>query len=164
MHGVTPRSILGQAWWNKTRKAAYESTIYRCLACGIRKREAKGPKWLEGHEVYSIDYLHGRMCYIETVPLCNYCHGFLHDGRMRALLEKGEITHQKFALVMRHGEAVLVAAGLERAPYEDRQMQVQDMLLNGFVAPWRDWRLILDGHEYPPKYKSEEHWRKAMER
>ena len=32
------------------------------------------------------------------------------------------------------------------------------------IAPWGEWRLILDGEEYPTPYKNEKEWEKAMEK
>lgn len=146
LSGVNPRTILGKKWWDKTRKEAYISTNFHCIACGVYKEDAKGPKWLEGHEVYSIDYPKGRMTYLYTVPLCHYCHNFIHHGRMRNLLGKGKFDHGKFMRVMNHGEKVLREAGLEKVQY------------TGEVAPWSKWRLKLKGRVYKPIFKTYEDW------
>lgn len=139
MHGLAPRAILRKEWWDETRKASYRSTGMRCLACGVKSWEAKEHQWLEGHELYKIDYPRGRMVYLETVPLCHYCHGFIHDGRLEALWHAGQATKEKYEAVMRHGQAILRAAKLKSPrPY------------NGPCAPWADWRLALFGKEYPP--------------
>jgi hypothetical protein len=163
MHGVAPREILGSSWWNQTRKAAYASTNFHCNACGVHKSQARFRKWLEGHELYEVNYLRGKMIYIETVPLCIACHSYVHDGRLRALLEKKEVSHQKFVAIIRHGEDVLKAAGLSRLSYEEREQALNERLLDGEVAPWSSWRLVLFGEEYPPKFKSEVQWRRAFE-
>lgn len=162
MHGVAPRVILGQKWWNATRKKAYASTSYHCLACGVHKTDARGPKWLEGHELYDVDYARGRLTYLRTVPLCNYCHNYVHDGRMVALVEKSEMRKSKYVSVVQHGDAVLSAARLSRPSRQDRENAIIDLLLNNELAAWGDWRLVLDGKEYKPKFKSEEQWRLAF--
>lgn len=148
MHGTAPRVILGQKWWDATRQAAYRATDYHCVACGVWKHHARFRQWLEGHELYAVDYVLGRMEYIETVALCHCCHNYIHSGRLEALLEKGQVTQAKYTAIIQHGEAVLDGAGLGRpATY------------NGFMAPWGQWRLVLFGEEYPPRY-TEAQWRK----
>lgn len=149
MHGVVPREILGTKWWNATRKAAYASTDQHCVACGLHKLVSKGRQWLEAHEVYEIDYLEGKMSYVETVPLCHYCHNYVHDGRLQALLDQGKIQHAKYVAIIQHGDRIIKAAGLVRARY------------SGPFADWSDWRLLLEGKEYPPKFKTFEDWIKA---
>ena len=147
MHGLAPRTILGAKWWNQTRQAAYRSTLFHCIACGVYKRNAKFRKWLEGHEVYSVDYLAGRLHYVETVPLCHCCHNYIHSGRLQMLLDSNQISHQKYVGIVQHGDAVLAQAGLPKPePYE------------GEFAPWKVWRLVLLGKKYKSLYKSLEEW------
>ena len=63
------------------------------------------------------------------------------------LLERKEITQQRFAAVIRHGDAVLARAGLTKpVPHE------------GPFVDWMEWRLVLFGKMYKPKYKSLEEW------
>jgi len=152
LHGVNPRSILGSKWWNETRKAAYKSTFYHCVACGVAKGDARFRQWLEGHELYEVDYLKGHMYYVETVPLCHCCHNYIHSGRLQSLLDKGEISHQKYVAIIQHGDSVLAQAGLSRLPPYP-----------GPFALWKDWRLVLFGKKYKPLYKSLEEWEKAHE-
>lgn len=149
LHGLAPRVILGDKWWNETRHAAYKSTDYHCIACGVHKLLARGPKWLEGHEVYRTDYVHGRMVYVEAVPLCNFCHNFIHSGRLQALLDKHKITQQRYTSIIQHGERILARAGLcKPRPYE------------GKVAEWSKWRLVLNRRMYKPRFRSLEDWAK----
>lgn len=147
MHSVAPRIVLGQAWWNKVRKEAYEATEFHCVACGIAKRHAKYHRWLEGHELYKIDYSAGRMTYLECCALCYSCHTFIHSGRMQALLDRCEMSPEKFRDIITHGERVLRLVKLELPiPY------------NGPCAHWTTWRLIVEGKEYKPKFESFEAW------
>jgi hypothetical protein len=147
LHGVAPRTVLGEEWWRETRRAAYVSTDFHCVACGAAKYGALGGDWLEGHELYDTDYLTGRAVYRETVPLCNFCHSFVHDGRLKSLLDAGAVTREHYDAVMKHGHAVLAAAGLARPlPH------------SGPTADWADWRLVIDGREYPPLYATYADW------
>ena len=104
------------------------------------------------------------MVYLETVALCHYCHNYIHNGRLLSLLSKGKLRPSKYAAVIQHGDRVLSAAGLFRETYEDREQAIIDLLLNDKIAAWKDWRLVLFGKEYKPKFKSEAMWRKAFER
>lgn len=148
MHGVVPREILGPTWWKKTREAAFKSTGYHCHACGIHRSVAAYHTWLEGHEIYSADYLLGRWEYVETVGICHFCHNYIHDGRLKSLLDKGQVHFAKYAAILQHGDTILRDNRLERPRYA------------GEFADWGDWRLILDGREYPPKFKTFEEWAK----
>lgn len=158
LHQVNPRSILGSSWWNKTRKAAYASTGFHCLACGVHKDKATYRQWLEGHEVYEIDYSLGRLTYLYTAPLCHFCHNFIHDGRLANLLQQGKIHHHKYAAILKHGDAVLRAANLRKLSLEDREREGRRREVLGGLAKWEDWRLELDGVLYPPKFKNYEEW------
>ncbi len=151
MSGVNPRTIMGVNWWNQQRRLAYQSTDYHCQACGVIKFDAKYHQWLEAHEQYEIDYLLGRMTYVGCVPVCHFCHAFIHQGRLQALLDSGKIHHAKFVAIHQHGDEVLRKAGL-----------VKTSVYSGPSAEWGDWRLILDGKEYKPIYKNFEKWKKAM--
>lgn len=151
LHHVAPRTILGDAWWDVTRHAAYKSTNYHCAACGVYKYKAKFHKWLEGHEFYSIDYLLGTATYIETVPLCHACHNFIHMGRLTALRDKFQIRQDRFLAIVNHGETILREAGFP--PKKE---------YTGPVQTWGNWRLSLFGTEYPPKYKTYGEWKEAF--
>jgi hypothetical protein len=145
-HQLNPRTVLGSAWWDETRKAAYASTNHHCVACG-----SYHPSRLEGHELYEIDYTAGRMVYVETVPLCHLCHCYVHPGRLQSLLDKGEVSQEKFTRVMLHGDQAIRQAGLRRSePYE------------GPFAEWGKWRLVCNGREYEPVFKTYESWLKKF--
>lgn len=146
LHEVAPRNILGQPWWNKTRKAAYASTDFHCVACGIHKSLARFRQWLEAHEVYEIDYLRGRMYYRETVPLCTCCHSYIHQGRLRWLLDTHRISAERYVAIIQHGDSILRKHGLERK------------IVEGPFADWKDWRLVIGRKHYKPKYKSLQDW------
>lgn len=150
LHGLAPRVILGRQWWDQTRKEAYRSTWFHCISCGVHKSEVKGKnKWLEAHEIYRTDYVIGRMYYIESVPLCPFCHAFIHCGRLQALLDKRQITQQRFSAILQHGERILAGVGL-----------VKPLPHDGPMAEWSKWRLVIGRQMYKPKFKSLEEWAK----
>ena len=159
LHGVAPRVVLGKSWWDLERRSSYESTDFHCAACGVDKYKAKWHKWLEGHELYDIDYRLGRMVYLETVPLCHFCHNFIHDGRLKELTRKGEIPQKKTAMILAHGNSVLRAAGLQKLPHWMREVAMLMMLKKNQTVSWGDWRLVIGENEYPPKFKDFNEWR-----
>jgi len=152
MHGIAPRVVLGEEWWDQERRKAYASTNYHCVACGVHKTQALEHQWLEGHEYYTIDYAFGRMRYHFAVPLCHYCHNYIHQGRMEMLLEDKQMTQLKYDSIIHHGNKILRAAKLKKPkPY------------NGPCAKWADWRLVVYGVEYPPLIKSYTEWMKKYQ-
>lgn len=150
MHGVAPREVLGSSWWNKTRQEAYARTDFHCESCGVHKTKAKARQWLEGHEVYQIDYVQGRMVYVETAPLCHFCHNFIHSGRLQFLLQQNMISQSKYTAILQHGHEVLSRSGIKKPPQ-----------YSGPFAPWNEWRLVVFGQEYHPKYSSQEEYEQA---
>ena len=154
LHGVAPRVVLGEKWWGKVKREAYRSTGFHCVACGVSKFEARFHEWLEAHEVYKVDHLLGRMYYKETVPLCHACHAYIHSGRLAMLLGKRQISGSRYSIIMRHGDKVLRNAGLSKK-------KPTDNLDEG--PAWGEWRLVVDGVEYEPKFKTFEQWKAAFD-
>lgn len=147
LHTLAPRVVLGRKWWDATRQKAYASTNWHCIACGVSRYAAKYRRWMEGHELYEVDYLMGRSTYLETVPLCHACHAFVHPGRLEAMAAKGLIDKRVHREILEHGLEVLRRAKIKKpAPY------------NGPFAEWGDWRLVIDGKEYPSPFKNEAEW------
>ena len=66
LHGISPRTIMGDDWWNKTRQEVYKKYDYHCIACGVAKEDAKKHQWLEAHEFWNINYETG-ICTVESI-------------------------------------------------------------------------------------------------
>lgn len=113
---------------------------------------------MEAHEIYDIDYIKGRAVFVEVVPLCHFCHNYIHDGRLTDLLQKGKVPHSKFVSIIQHGDRVLKSAGLSRLSKLERDREIALLEADGKLAAWESWRLILDGVEYPPIYKTFNDW------
>lgn len=85
LYYINPRTLLGQEWWDKTRKEVYRSNNWCCQACGDCEHLP-----LDAHEMfeydeipdYTVDWdrrgevLTARLTRI--VPLCKKCHQFIH--------------------------------------------------------------------------------------
>lgn len=168
LHGMNPRTLLGQAWWDQARHAAYASTRYRCLACGVPKEEAQGPKWLEAHEWWNIDYARGRCEVKRIVPLCHYCHNFIHSGRL-LMIAGTDKPMKECVAILEHGFQILrdhklrAFYGTVEAAHElgARTFGVRAAPLPkvGKVG-WGDWVLVLEGSEYYGQFSDAEAWRR----
>lgn len=146
LHGLAPRVVLGQKWWDAERFAANRKTGNRCAACGVFARSAPVRPFLEGHEIYEIDYPEGTATYVETAALCHCCHAFIHDGRLQILLDAGTITRGHYDFILERGRGILRRAGLRKTPYV------------GEIAEWSRWRLVVGGKEYPTPYRDYDAW------
>ena len=144
LHGMAPRTIMGSAWWDRERHAAAAKNNHKCWACNIPKDKARKHKWLEGHECYRTDWLKGTSTLVEVVSLCHYCHNYIHMGRLRCLLEAGDVSLGFVEDVIRHGDR-LTAHLPVRMPIET-------------MATWSDWVLIIDGTPYPSRFAHQAEW------
>ncbi len=97
--------------------------------------------------MYDVDYEIGRWVYVETVPLCDYCHNYIHSGRLAALLEEQKITQARYVAILQHGDDVLFRAKVKKPAVH-----------NGPVAEWAVWRLVINGKLHPPKFSTTEDW------
>jgi len=174
MHGVNPRSIMGKKWWDEERKRAFEYNNYHCHCCGVYKRDAKFFSWLEGHEIYRVDYAKCRMVFRGVVALCHACHAVVHAGRTTQLYLNERMTEDKFDAIVKHGQALFKKYKLDK-PIAFRFMEliyqgqfVEDA--NAIISEeykdtkplnlnrWDEWRLWFQGKLYPPKHKTMDAW------
>lgn len=171
LHGVAPRTIMGQEWWDKTRKEVYASTDFHCKACGVAKANAKGPKWLEAHEFWEIDYDNGSASISEIYPLCHYCHNFIHSGRLTEIVDI-EKSENEVKDILEHGFNVLAKAGLKGNPVTFELAERVGAKTYGVEAyeaqespvEWGDWYLEFNGAKHHSKFKDIEAWREHYEK
>lgn len=150
MSGLNPRSVMGDEWWQAERRAAIAASEDHCVACGVHAMFAKKHKWLEGHEKYEF---HGKtLTYQGCVPLCHYCHAYIHKGRLLQQVLAGRITPNDYGLVIKHGERVR-----SKTP---RFVSYWP----GCPSPdeadwWQGWKLVINDKVYESDITSEEIWR-----
>lgn len=159
---------MGQTLWDVKRREVYQSTQFHCAACGVHKSEAKKHQWLEAHELFDIDYSAGKATLIEIVPLCHFCHAFIHSGLTRVRARNGKITASEVRAIMRHGCDVLryggakmfmgTAALCQLVGVDCSDIEVAAAPVDG--ARWGDWRMVWNGKEYKGKFKSFDDWRR----
>jgi len=165
LHGVAPRTIMGQKWWDKTRQEVYASTDYHCIACGTPKAEVKGPKWLEAHEYWEINYYTGTAIIKSIQPLCHYCHNFIHSGRLSKIVyvQKSEDEVRR---ILEHGFRVLKQHKLQcfygtldlAEKVGANTYGVEAYETPESTVEWKDWRLLFDGKEYGSKFRDMDEW------
>jgi hypothetical protein len=167
LHSVNPRNIMGKEKWDILRQDVYKSTQYHCIACGVHKSEAKKHQWLEAHENVNIDYKKGIVEVKEIVPLCHYCHSFIHSGRLGMILGK-EKTRKEVKEILEHGFKVLRKHKLKvfvGTTYLALELRINHQGIEIWYPPandnikWNDWKLIYEGKEHKPKFKSYEEWK-----
>lgn len=173
LHGIAPRVVYGDGWWNTVRQVAYRSKNFTCHACGVHKQEALWHNWLEAHEVYV--HTDPVIKFEGLVALCHSCHNFIHSGRMYALLEKGNMEKGKFEKILLRGFDILKKARLK--PWwgtallwlQYNGISTEDAMYilraKGVEIPtqtyaWDAWRMDIYGELYSTSFKSENEWRK----
>lgn len=151
VHGLNPRTVMGKNWWNIRRQEAYAKFDYHCWACGVAKVNARKHRWLEGHENYVIDYSMGVIELREIVALCHYCHMGIHYGFLQIQVNEGMVTEEEQDEILAHKDALLFKINCDDF-YSGLEIKSQ--------AKWEDWRLVIEGVKFPPKFKSYEEWMK----
>ncbi len=184
LHGLNPRTIKGQGWWDEQRCKAYKKHNYHCWACGTHKSNGlvKDRLWLEAHEQYNyiIDKGKGVLTLREIVALCPACHNFIHSGRLVKLVENEEVDLAFAFTILHRGLTLLKKAGMEpnvfamhaanllSEEYHNTPSWAQEVkvwLDKWQPSPlfkemqkieWSNWSMIIDGKKHEPL--TEEEW------
>lgn len=165
LHGMAPRTILGEAWWTAERDAAFEHNNFCCWACGVHRTDAVEFQWLEGHEAYEINTRRGLVTFIEAVGLCHYCHSFIHRGRLRALVKAEREPYDKLRQVLLHGLAVLEKSKvLRKQKGVTLERRLEQLRLDDRDVPWDRWRMCVGDIYYAPVIKSYGEWLQKYQR
>lgn len=168
LHGLSPRKILGQTWWDSVRQSVYGVNDHCCWACGVHKSEAFYKKYLEAHEVYDIDYTTHMMMLEEIVGLCHSCHNYIHVGFLLSKYRNDVVSKSYVTNVLNHGIRILSAAGLKPQAtqayhwltmyknYDELAAlkYIKDAKLQGDkfrFESWDEWKIIIEGTEYKGK-------------
>lgn len=152
LHGVNPRTHMGQKWWDKQRKIAYAEHDNHCHACG-QHVAASLRSYLEAHEWYEYNYKTGEVKLYKIVALCHECHSFIHSGLLSHKLDKFEITHDFYDYIMDRGTDILWGADLQEK-WDGRNNKIDTCSIE-----WNDWHMSMpDGKVVHPDLKSYEEW------
>lgn len=167
LHGMAPRVLKGDDWWNEVRQKAYASTDYHCYACGVHKSKAKKHQWLEAHEGWDINYQTGVCEVVEIVPLCHFCHNFIHSGKLymdagnkRPIAECRRILEHGF-MILRNNSLRCFPGTLEVANIlQARNYGVLPYEINENPdLKWKDYVLKLDGEIWHSWFENKEEWK-----
>lgn len=167
LHGMAPRVLKGDDWWNETRQKAYASTNYHCYACGVHKSKAKKHQWLEAHEAWDINYQTG-VCEVKSiVPLCHFCHNFIHSGKLymdagnkRPIAEARRILEHGFRILRNNSlrcfpSTLEIAKILQAKTYGVLPYEIKE----NFDLEWKDYVLKLDGEIWYSWFEDIEEWK-----
>lgn len=185
LHGLAPRTIMGNAKWNLVRKKGYMDANYACEICG--KYLGHGNCAL--HEVYAYDYKKAEAEFVRYVCVCANDHNFIHSGRLLTLyanqqpgaldkMEMLKLVGDRFKLIAEynrtHPEAIIRVSdtfiewsktmGLStsmKAFFESYDVK--------FAKPystkkWRQWKLKVGDTWYDSPYKTRVDWERRYGR
>lgn len=186
--GCQPRTIYRPKEWNAMRRECYERANDTCEICGECPEDKR---YRHCHEVMAIDYEKGTCTFMGCVCLDAKCHlSCIHNGRAITLYSKNsplitkefllEGAEKAFTIISSynrdHPEADLRAyrTYIEYLKFDELREPMLELIKKYDIsfysedpkkmAKWSDWKLILDGEEYPTPYKNEKEWEKAMEK
>lgn len=160
LHGLNPRSILGKKWWDIERQKAYAKNNYCCWACGTYKTHVIDVEpWLDGHELYDINFEKCKYELKEIVALCRKCHSYIHFGRTTILYNEGTITEELYKIIYNYGNNVLSKAGLDTTDAWWYDPDIAQHFLPEQDGTWNKWHLIINDKRYESKFKSFEDWK-----
>lgn len=173
LHGINPRNILGDKWWNEQRKLAYEKTSFLCAACGTHKDDKSCScgkhfaykSYLEAHEAYKIDYKNHNLELLEVVALCHSCHNFIHCGRLLKEYAEGINSRVYTGNILEHGIEILTRSELKPLANQalaylqivkgfSREDAVKYVLERNLetdkfnLSDWDKWYIIIEGQKH----------------
>ncbi len=135
LHGINPRTIMGEAEWDKVKHRVQKESYHECMCCGRYIRHVPGD-WIETHEMYSIDLDKHEFQLTGFVGLCNECHSYIHQGRLRILLMQGKISFADYERIIQHGNQLLQRFGLAKKDLPPEEIENPD------------WYLLYNGEKY----------------
>lgn len=183
-----PRTVLGAKAWERMRKQCYAEAGYKCEVCGY---DVSAPYEKQAHELYEFDYENRKMIFKRVVCLCRRHHinPGVHTGRAITMFKQHNVLMPKEKLlegtedIMRmtyeynkehpDNPMRLFATYLDFLKVSAIADEVQTLIEKygiKFYKPskdpesekhWGEWRLVIGGEEYLPKYASYEEFEES---
>lgn len=192
LHGLAPRTIMGNYEWGKIRKACYEAANNHCEICGVALGTKRGdPLMRQAHELYHYDYTEMVARFERPICLCSACHAFIHSGRAITCYKNHEPLWTKEYMLELAGRAFRLIDQWNKQHPDCEPVRVYETVLDWLEEPslepeltelikqyniefwcapnrkvwdnaWGKWRLIYNDTEYWSPYQSEAEWQEAL--
>lgn len=191
LHGVNPRTIMGEAAWTKARKAAYYKAGYKSEISGMLCAE---PGSLHAHEVYDVNYVTGVCTFKRICAITPKEHVyFIHSGRMITLwksdnplyttekvldgVENGFKLIYEWNKTHKHSEKLKAYQTFLEYLKQPELKEPMERLIEKYeiefwgedtkrMCDWEDWKLVIAKgerrEEYPTPYANFSEWEEAM--
>ena len=189
LHGVAPRVVLGNVWWNRARNVCYLAAQDTCEICGAKPEEKRNR---HAHELYKVNWRLGETEFIRPVCVCYNCHCLcIHTGRAITLYKKNNPIFPADTLLAGAEHAFTIISSynadhadrppiraygtwLEYLRQPDLEKPMRELIdkygIKFYVenpkrmAKWGEWRLKIGEKYYPTPYANEKEWAEAMEK
>lgn len=148
LFGINPRTLLGQEWWDVTRKTAYARNNHCCWVCGAYQLDTPSGK-LDAHECYDYNTRKFEARLAAVVALCRECHKFIHW--------RGTMYGPRRQRIILRGFKILEDAGLPLP-----EGQVDWMRTWGWLGGWmppKGWKTQVD---MPFEIRTSSRWRLVL--
>lgn len=96
LHGLNPRSVMGEEEWDKQRFDCYTKANWRCEICDTPCER------MQAHEIYTYDYVSHTAVFKRLIALCDKCHRGIHSGRLTTMTKDGDVSREYFLDIAEH--------------------------------------------------------------
>lgn len=187
IHGLNPRTIMGDTAWEKMRKRSYYLAGYKSEISGV---SCPTPGSMHAHEAYDINYVTGECKFRRIFAITPKEHiYFIHSGRALTLYKNHNPLYPADALLAGVENGFKLIYEWNKAHPREPKLKAYMTFLEYLRQPeltermetlidkyeiefwgedlkrmcdWEDWRLVFGKKEYPTPYKDYQAWEEAM--
>lgn len=137
LHGLAPRTVMGDYEWGKVRKQCYADAHDLCEICGMVLSGKRGPGLVlhEAHEAYETDYETYTSTFIRPICVCGFCHRFIHSGRaITCYLNHEPLWTKEYMLTIAEHGFSLIDQWNRQHP-DDEPLRVYETMLSWVDEP-----------------------------
>lgn len=96
LHGLNPRSVMGDEEWDKQRFDCYGNAMWKCEICQAPCER------MQAHELYTYNYISHTAIFNRLIAVCDKCHRAIHSGRLVTMTKEGDVSKEYFLDVAEH--------------------------------------------------------------